>query len=443
MLRVLVKFQSLNLPMNRFSTIILHLFFAAIHVGADTIGPDYPATTDYTSLKPSLAVVLTILCVMFVLTFLLLAYAKYCHRREPASVNPQQTALISASNRFSGIDKTVVESLPFFRFSSLKGSREGLECAVCLSKFENIEVLRLLPKCKHAFHINCIDHWLERHSSCPLCRHKVSSDDLKLITNSNSKRFLWNNPSERREDSNNLELFVQREESRRGSSRFSIGGSFRKLHEKGGDKEEELLIRQETEADQEVLHKHNHKILVTDFVFKNRWSNVSSSDLLFLSSEMLNDVSSGRFASTDSNDDITTSTTRKEVANEEIIKIKEEMEMKKSFETKVGTISTTVSNPGFSSALGGKASTSNHTSRSVMSSGEQRSVSEITAFSRYRGSGVKNRIGECSYMSENNGKEENIRRVWLPIARRTIQWFADREKRSQFPDNPQKYPLDV
>ncbi|GMN50586.1 hypothetical protein TIFTF001_019752 [Ficus carica] len=429
--------------MNRFSTIILHLFFAAIHVGADTTGPDYSATYDYTSLKPSLAVVLTILSVMFVLTFLLLAYAKYCHGREPASVNPQQTALISASNRFSGIDKTVVESLPFFRFSSLKGSREGLECAVCLSKFENIEVLRLLPKCKHAFHINCIDHWLERHSSCPLCRHKVSSDDLKLITYSNSKRFLSNNPSERREDSNNLELFVQREESRRGSSRFSIGGSFRKLHEKGGDKEEELLIRQETEADQKVLHKHNHKILVTDFVFKNRWSNVSSSDLIFLSSEMLNDVSSGRFASMDSNDDITTSTTRKEVANEEIIKIKEEMEMKKSFETKVGTISTTVSNPGFSSALGGKASTSNHTSRSVMSSGEQRSVSEITAFSRYRDSGVKNRIGECSYTSENNGKEENIRRVWLPIARRTIQWFADREKRSQFPDNPQKYPLDV
>ena len=122
-----------------------------------------------------------------------------------------------------------------FRFSSLKASKDGLECAVCLSKFEDIEVLCLLPKCK----LNCIDYWLEKHSSCPLCRHRVNSEDLKLITYSNSIRFLWNNSSysnnqsELREDSN-IELYVQREESQRGSSRFSIGSCFRKI-EKGTD----------------------------------------------------------------------------------------------------------------------------------------------------------------------------------------------------------------
>ncbi|GMN50590.1 hypothetical protein TIFTF001_019754 [Ficus carica] len=391
MLRVLAKLQSLNLPV-----IVLHLVLLSFRVEAQSGGPDFP-NPDNSNFQPSLGIVIGILGGAFVVTFIILAYARFCFRREPVHRNSLQnrTGLISASNRFSGIDKTVVESLPFFRFSSLKGSKEGLECAVCLSKYEEIEVLRLLPKCKHAFHINCIDHWLEKHSTCPLCRHRVSSEDLKLITYSNSMRFLWNKQSEPREDENNTELFVQREESRGGSSRFSIGSSFRKVHEKGGDKEGELLIRKEAKEEnssedqkaKNILHKHNHKIIASDFIFNNRWSNLSSSDLVFLNSEMLNDMSRNRFASVDWNIDM--SSTKKATENEGITKIREEMELKKSFESKVGAISTSVSNPVVGSASDGRASTSSHTSRSVMSGGEKRSVSEITAFSRYGDSGCK------------------------------------------------------
>ena len=446
--RVLVKFQPLNLPMNRLSIIILHvIFFGLDHVKAQ--GPDVPSPDD-TNFQPSLAVVIGILSVMFVLTCFLLAYAKFCHRRESAENLIRQrnpTGLISSSNRFSGIDKTVIESLPFFRFSSLKGSKEGLECAVCLSKFEDIEVLRLLPKCKHAFHINCIDYWLEKHSSCPLCRHRVSSEDLKLVTYSNSMMFLWNNSnnsnnqSELREDSN-IELYVQREESRRGSSRFSIGNSFRKI-EKGTDddhhhrKEEELLIQDHDGDDdkKQVFHKHDHKIFVSDFIFKNRWSNVSSSDLTFLNSEMLNDMSSKRFISPiESNQEL--SFTVKTEENHEIMKIKEEMEIKRSFENKVGTIKGNLN-----------CSTSNPvnkiTSSSVMQYGEQRSVSEITSLSRYGDLGTKNRLRRQSSFIENNVKEERMRMVWLNIARRTVQWFANREKGSQESQNQQLQRLDV
>jgi hypothetical protein len=87
------------------------------------------------------------------------------------------------------LDKSVVESLPVVHFKDLNlemhdgnaGLDDGKppeecrqdvhrECAVCLSEFESEDSLRLLPKCKHVFHLECIDVWFQSHSTCPLCR---------------------------------------------------------------------------------------------------------------------------------------------------------------------------------------------------------------------------------------------------------------------------------
>ncbi|KAF5176250.1 Ring-h2 finger protein atl73 [Thalictrum thalictroides] len=44
------------------------------------------------------------------------------------------------------------------------------ECAICLSEFVQGEGIRILPKCKHGFHVKCIEAWLSAHVSCPTCR---------------------------------------------------------------------------------------------------------------------------------------------------------------------------------------------------------------------------------------------------------------------------------
>jgi hypothetical protein len=75
-----------------------------------------------------------------------------------------------------------------FSFLSPLFVQEGLECAVCLCRYEDNEILRLLPKCKHAFHVDCVDLWLASHSTCPLCRHCVSSEDLTLVEDSVASR---------------------------------------------------------------------------------------------------------------------------------------------------------------------------------------------------------------------------------------------------------------
>lgn len=43
-----------------------------------------------------------------------------------------------------------------------------LECAVCLSEFEDNEELHLLPRCSHVLHLDCIDAWLASHVICPI-----------------------------------------------------------------------------------------------------------------------------------------------------------------------------------------------------------------------------------------------------------------------------------
>ncbi|XVF12806.1 hypothetical protein REPUB_Repub08aG0151700 [Reevesia pubescens] len=44
------------------------------------------------------------------------------------------------------------------------------ECAICLSEFVEGEGIQVLAKCKHGFHVQCIQQWLCSHSSCPTCR---------------------------------------------------------------------------------------------------------------------------------------------------------------------------------------------------------------------------------------------------------------------------------
>ncbi|XP_050371834.1 RING-H2 finger protein ATL2-like [Argentina anserina] len=80
-------------------------------------------------------------------------------------------AAVSTATR--GLDVAVLKSLPVFVYDSETHPEPILECAVCLSEFEENETGRVLPKCKHSFHIECIDMWFHSHSTCPLCRCAV------------------------------------------------------------------------------------------------------------------------------------------------------------------------------------------------------------------------------------------------------------------------------
>ncbi|XP_047318515.1 E3 ubiquitin-protein ligase ATL4 [Impatiens glandulifera] len=98
-------------------------------------------------------------------------------------------------NDFSMADD-LISSLPLFTYGSLTGDIAGGDCAVCLSKFEIKDQLRLLPLCCHAFHAQCIDAWLSSNQTCPLCRstiHPTEEDVMNKILSSTTTTTTENN----------------------------------------------------------------------------------------------------------------------------------------------------------------------------------------------------------------------------------------------------------
>ncbi|KAG2636533.1 NEP1-interacting protein-like 1 [Panicum virgatum] len=76
----------------------------------------------------------------------------------------------------SGMPRAAIDALPVVRFAergNVDAGGELIACSVCLQEFEAGESARSLPMCRHTFHLPCIDGWLLRHASCPLCRRAV------------------------------------------------------------------------------------------------------------------------------------------------------------------------------------------------------------------------------------------------------------------------------
>ncbi|XP_057492803.1 RING-H2 finger protein ATL78-like [Actinidia eriantha] len=80
----------------------------------------------------------------------------------------------------TGIKKKARRTFPLVNYST----GMEFECVICLSEFTLGERIKVLPKCHHGFHPQCIDKWLNSHSSCPTCRHCLIETCQKIVGHS-------------------------------------------------------------------------------------------------------------------------------------------------------------------------------------------------------------------------------------------------------------------
>ncbi|XVF22886.1 hypothetical protein REPUB_Repub12eG0209500 [Reevesia pubescens] len=151
------------------------------------------------NVKPSIITIILILSITVLVSLSICLLLRHLNRRCLRHLSRSSTSTITsvASHRVSPEQSptaSLLDSLPVFTFSSItrrsnNDSTISGDCAVCLSKFEPHDQLRLLPLCCHAFHAYCIDTWLTANQTCPICRSPLfasESDLMKVLLQSSN-----------------------------------------------------------------------------------------------------------------------------------------------------------------------------------------------------------------------------------------------------------------
>ncbi|KAF8096446.1 hypothetical protein N665_0308s0020 [Sinapis alba] len=156
--------------------------------------PPSPPPPSGNRISPAVLFVIVILAVLFFISGLLHLLVRFLIKHPSAAASrSNRYPEISTSDALqrqlqqlfhlndSGLDQAFIDALPVFHYKEMVGaSKEPFDCAVCLCEFTEKDKLRLLPMCSHAFHLNCIDTWLQSNSTCPLCRGTLFSPGFSM-----------------------------------------------------------------------------------------------------------------------------------------------------------------------------------------------------------------------------------------------------------------------
>ncbi|KAK7345784.1 hypothetical protein VNO77_16395 [Canavalia gladiata] len=146
--------------------------------------PPQPASSDY-AFPIFVIVVLSILATVLLLLSYFTFLTKYWHQVNPIRwisilrerQNEDPFIAFSPTMWNRGLDESVIREIPTFQFIKVENEEQSVYgCVVCLTEFKEHDVLKVLPNCNHAFHLDCIDIWLQTNSNCPLCRSSISGN---------------------------------------------------------------------------------------------------------------------------------------------------------------------------------------------------------------------------------------------------------------------------
>jgi len=75
-----------------------------------------------------------------------------------------------------GVGQSTLQEFPVVKFDSEKHKNldeADKKCPICLEEFQDGEEMKFLP-CMMRFHSPCIDSWLVKNRTCPVCKKDVT-----------------------------------------------------------------------------------------------------------------------------------------------------------------------------------------------------------------------------------------------------------------------------
>ena len=93
-----------------------------------------------------------------------------------------------------GLDTRVFKKRENTNLSEEEEEEEEECCCICLTEYEENQVIRMLP-CGHHYHRECVDEWLKVNATCPTCRTSIVPETAATNANSNSNSSSTHDPS--------------------------------------------------------------------------------------------------------------------------------------------------------------------------------------------------------------------------------------------------------
>lgn len=119
-------------------------------------------------------------------TFIFLVFIRLIYKKSNPTDSRDVTDDDSESeceHSVCGLEPVTVASLPMIEFNNAALSKtENAQCSICLGEYKDKEKLRILATCNHNFHVTCIDLWLQKRSTCPVCRLSVHNSSEEHMT---------------------------------------------------------------------------------------------------------------------------------------------------------------------------------------------------------------------------------------------------------------------
>ncbi|KAK4568577.1 hypothetical protein RGQ29_004121 [Quercus rubra] len=102
--------------------------------------------------------------------------------------NQHGDIMVQRSRKFGAkmISNEDLKKLPCFDYEAAEKGTSCVDCAVCLENFKMGDKCRLLPDCRHSFHVQCIDSWLLKTPICPICRTCIIPLKVEVIISEES-----------------------------------------------------------------------------------------------------------------------------------------------------------------------------------------------------------------------------------------------------------------